>query len=85
MKLGLRIERLILDGYDFNLHQRGQLQAAFEGELARLLTAGSLSDALSGGVALPALPPLRLAAGPETTPSQVGSSLARSVYGGLGR
>jgi len=43
MKLRIHIDRMVLDGFAITASQRGQLQAAVENELARLIaTSGSL-------------------------------------------
>ena len=84
MNIELHIERLILDGLQVEARHRGDLKAAIEAELTRLLaSAGVRSDLLSGG-------PVRSLGGGEvsvtnqTTPSQLGSHIAEAVHNGIG-
>ena len=49
MNINVAIERLVLDGIDVPYHQRSLLQAAVEGELARLLADGGLAPSLLAG------------------------------------
>lgn len=83
----LRIDRLVLDGFNLNPRERQQLQASIEAELGRLLGAQGLHPGLEQGLAVPALaaPPIQLAAlhsGAST--EQLGQQIAASVYGGIG-
>ena len=84
MNVHVHIERLILDGISIAPGQRGLLHAAVEAELARLLAAGGLSPELLAGGATPSVPAdgIRLTRG--SSPAQLGSHIARAVYGGIG-
>lgn len=79
MRVRLHIDRLVLDGVDVSAADRPRLQAAVEGELARLVAAGGLQPPRSAVVV--DAPPI------ETTPraADLGARIAGSVYRGLGR
>jgi hypothetical protein len=82
MDIHLHIARLVL--HDVTLPPGGgaALGAALEVELARLLTEGGLAETWQAGAAVP-----RLSAGPAPltgSPADMGGSIARAVYGGLG-
>ena len=85
MNINLHIERLVLDGLPIARHEGPLVQAAVEAELSRLLTAQGLSPALSNGGALPAVrgDSIQLASG--SSPAQLGTQIAQSVYGGLSK
>jgi hypothetical protein len=84
VNIHLHIERLILDGLPVGPGQGARVQAAVEGELARLLAEGGLAPGLRAGGALRAVPanPIQLA--PGNNPTQIGMQIAQSVYGGIG-
>ena len=82
MDINLHIERLVLDGINLNHHQRLQLQASVQTELARLFAAGSLSPSFMQGVAMPKLNANAIQMrGNDAT--QLGQQIAQSVYGGI--
>jgi hypothetical protein len=85
MTIDVRIERLVLDGIDLPPEKRPLLQAAVEGELARMLAAGGLSADLIPGGARPRVPggEIRLSGGDDA--GDLGVRIARAVYGGIGR
>jgi len=85
MKITVHIERLVLDGIDIPYSERPLLQAAVEGELARMLAAGGLSADLAPGGARPRVPggTIRLEGGND--PCNLGTRIAQAVYGGIGR
>ncbi len=85
MNVRLHIERLILDGFDLPPLSRGELRAALEQELTHLIAAGGLAPALAQGAALPALgaPQISMPQGGGDG-AQLGTAIARSLYGGLG-
>lgn len=80
----LHIERLILDGLPIERAQGSQVQAAVEAELARLLAENGLESSLAVGGAVPQVRAgaMQLSAG--GSPADMGTQIARSVYGGLG-
>jgi|tagenome__1003787_1003787.scaffolds.fasta_scaffold19441517_2 hypothetical protein len=85
MKVRLHIDRLVLDGFDLPPLSRGELRAALERELAHLIAAGGLAPALAQRVSLPSVgaPQINapLAGGDG---AQLGTAIAKSLYGGLG-
>ena len=84
MKIRLHIERLVLTGLPVSSAQGAPLQAALERELAGAMKAGGLSPELRAGGAFPSLRPAD-AEIREHNPEAVGSRIARSVYGAIGR
>lgn len=85
MKINLHIDRLILDGIDLPHAQRPVLQAAVEAELGRLLAEGGVGTDLAGGGAVPSVKAGGFEMGGEGNPDQLGTQIARSVYGGIGK
>jgi hypothetical protein len=84
MDVSLHIDRLILDGIDLPHAQRPLLQAAVEGELARLLLAGGLAPGWEGGGAVPRISGGTMQLAGDGDPAGLGQSIARAVYGGIG-
>jgi hypothetical protein len=84
MNVDLFVERLILDGFSLSRREQALVQAAFEGELTRLLRTGELSESLAQGASLSSVraPGLQLTTGLE--PAQLGIQIARSIYSGIG-
>ena len=85
MNINLHIERLVLDGLDIASGQRPLVQAAVEAELTRLLTAGGLSPALTGGGALHRVSANAIQLTSGAGPADLGRQIAGSVYGGIGK
>lgn len=85
MKINVHIERVILEGLPVTALQGPQVQRAVEGELARLLTTGGLSDELRGGIAVPHVLAGAMELGPRTRPAELGRGIAGAVYRGIGR
>lgn len=85
MKINVQIERLVLDGINIHPHERLLLQAAFESELARLLTDVGLSRELSTGSALPSLSGAAIQISNTSTPERIGHQIAGAVYKGIGQ
>lgn len=82
MDINLHIERLVLDGINLNHHQRRQLQASVQTELARLLVDGGLAPNFMQGAAVPKLNANVIQMrGNDAT--QLGQQIAQSVYGGI--
>ena len=84
MNIKLHIERLVLDGLQLERGQGPHIQAAIEAELTRLLTEQGLAGAFQNGVRLPSLPAAPLQLNHGSTPAQLGTQIAHSVYTGLG-
>ena len=84
MKINLHIERLVLDGINISPGQRDLLQASVITELTQLLNNGGLVGNLVEGVSLPRLS----TRGIQLTgnkPVELGTQIAQSVYGGIGK
>lgn len=85
MNVNLNIERLVLEGFRLRPGEHLLVRAAVERELSRLLSERGVSPQLLSGGALPRLAAgdMRLTGG--ETPRQVGTEIARALYGGIGR
>ncbi|MFY9553198.1 MAG: hypothetical protein WAV20_00805 [Blastocatellia bacterium] len=83
MKIRLHIERLILDGVRLDQRNRPGLHAAVESELTRLLLAGPLSQDLLAGGAVPSLTGTTVQLMSDVHPAELGSQIARSVFGAI--
>ncbi|HEX2832557.1 MAG TPA: hypothetical protein VHW00_06060 [Thermoanaerobaculia bacterium] len=82
MNVCLHIDRLVLDGIDLSSADRPRLQLAIEQELARLIGARGL--AFRDAVALPSIRTPQITVAPDAKPSQLGTSIAGAVFGGVG-
>ncbi len=80
----LHIERLILDGLPIERAQGPHVQAAVEAELSRLLTENGLAPDLQAGGAMPNVRANAIQLTTVSNPTQVGTQIAQSVYGGIG-
>ena len=78
----LHIERLVLDGFPYSLHEGGLLQMALQQELRSLVDRGGLAN-LSGEGMTPALNPEAIPVSTTTRPAQVGTMVANSVFNSL--
>lgn len=85
MKINLHIDRLVLEGIDLPHAQRPVLQTAVEAELGRLLAEGGIGADLAGGGAVPSVRASGFEMGADGNPDQLGTRIARSVYGGIGK
>jgi hypothetical protein len=83
VNVSVHIDRLILDGIDLPHAQRLLLQAAVEGELARLLAAGGLAPGLEGGGTVPRIPGGTMQLTGDGDPAGLGRQIAQAVYGGI--
>ena len=85
MNVNLNIERLVLEGCSLQPGEHVLVRAAVERELTRLFTERGVSPQLLSGGAVPRLDAgeMRLAGG--ESPRQVGTQIARTLYGGFGR
>ena len=86
MRINVQIDRLVVEGIDFDRRQQPLLQAAFERELARLLGQDGLSNELSSGVALRSLnaPSIQIAS-ENNSPHEFGEQVAQAVHKGIGQ
>jgi hypothetical protein len=84
MNIRINIERLILDGLPITHSQGALVQAAVEAELTRLITENGLAADLQAGGAVPILRANGIQLTSGSNPSQLGTQIARSVYGGIG-
>lgn len=84
----LRIDRLVLDGFNLGPRERDQLQFTIETELGRLLGEQGLHASLAGGVAIPSLTaaPIKIGNKLQSSASveHMGQQIAHSVFGGIG-
>ncbi len=80
--IDLRIEELVLHGFD--PHQRQRISAAVETELGRLLGGPHAAEAIGGARSLARLDGGRIAS-PDASPESTGAAIARAVYVGLTR
>jgi hypothetical protein len=83
MNIELQIESLVIDGLDIPHAHRPALKAALEAELGRLLAESGLGESWQAGGAVPVLNTGEIRLQPGSSPSQLGASIARSVYAGL--
>ena len=85
MNISVHIERLILEGLSVTSSQGALVQAALEKELGRLLAAHGLSEELHRGGAVPRVRADAIHLSQENPPAQLGQSIARAIYGGIGK
>jgi len=83
VNLDVEIEELILKGYPFA--DRRAIIKAVERELARLLAESGLPTSLAQGGELPHIDAGGFEASPQSDGGEIGTRVARSVYGGLKR
>jgi hypothetical protein len=84
MNINLHIERLILDGLQVGRNQEPHVQAAVEAELTRLLSENGLASHFKTGGAVPRLDASAMHLTASSSPIQMGTQIARSVYSGMG-
>lgn len=80
----LYIDRLILDGLPVERMHAPQVQEAVEVELTRLLSEQGLGPHLEAGGAAPSVPTHNVQFTTGSTPRQIGTQIAQSVYSGIG-
>ena len=85
MNVNLNIERLVLEGFQLRPGEHALVGAAVERELTRLLTERGLSPQLLSGGALPRLTASDMRLNGGESPRQVGTQIARALYGGIGK
>jgi hypothetical protein len=81
----LHIERLVLDAGVVPAQQRGQVKAAVEQELSRLLSQDGLPPGLEVARAVRSVAALPIELQRNRQPRDVGAQIARSVYQGISR
>jgi hypothetical protein len=85
VNIELHIERLILDGLAIRANRRGEVQAAIEAELTRLLSTGGLSPNLLLGGTMPSVPATSIQLAPPYEPGDLGRYIAGGVHGAIGK
>jgi hypothetical protein len=85
MNVNLHIERLVLDGVPLAPGQQHLLHAALCAELTRLIATGGMQATLAAGAALPHLGGTALTLPANADAGEAGTSIAASIYGGMGR
>jgi hypothetical protein len=83
MNINLHIERLVLDGLPIERNQGPHIQAAVEAELTRLLAENGLAGDLQKGGVVSGIRANQIQFAPGSNPTQMGTQIARSVYGGI--
>src|SRR5215470_4677091 len=84
-RVNVSVGRLILDGFDLPPGSAGQVRAAFQRELMRLLASGELPSGMRAGGARRRLPGGPLDVGAWTDPADLGSRIARAIHEGMKR
>jgi len=85
MNIRLHIERLVVDGFGMQRADGRAVKSAVQTELGRLLIGNGLRHELQQGGAVPQVKAGPLQAGVKPSPRQLGTQIARSVYGGIGK
>jgi len=83
--VNLNIERLVLEGFSLRPGELLLIRAATERELSRLLSEGGISPQLLSGEAVPRLAASDMRLTGAESPKQVGTQIARALYGGIGK
>lgn len=84
MNINLHIERLVLEGLPVTSLQSAHVRSAVERELGRMLVEGGLPEQWRGGGAVPRTPAQQFNLAPGDGPAATGTSIAQSVYRGIG-
>ena len=84
-RVSVQVGRLVLDGFDLPPGGDGQVRAAFQRELMRLLSAGDLPSGIRSGGARRRVPGGPLYIGAWTDPTDLGSRIARAIHEGMER
>jgi hypothetical protein len=85
MNIRLHIERLVVDGFGMRRGDGNAVKLAVQNELQQLLSGDGLRHQLQQGGALSQVRADRLQVGAKPSPRQLGTQIARSVYGGIGK
>jgi hypothetical protein len=80
--VSLHIERLVLDGFAYSLHERGELRTAIQRQLTALIAQGGLGNLSEGGM-VPALHAEGIQIRAVSRPAQVGAMVAGSIFNSL--
>jgi hypothetical protein len=78
MKIDIRIEKLVLNGFDYHDHRR--ISAALEQELAILIKKKGLPDRLTQGDEIPLIFAPSFTTPIDMNPRTIGAEVARSIY-----
>ena len=84
MNVNLHIERLVIDGKNWQPAQRAQFETAFTTELSRLLKSCGVSGERAGVAGGPEVPAATASIGRDTPPSIAGAHIARAVFQRIG-
>jgi hypothetical protein len=84
MNIRLHIERLVVDGFGVRHADGPAVKAAVQSELNRLLTDKGLRNELQQGGAIAQVRAGALQVGARPSLRNLGTGIARSVYGGIG-
>ncbi len=85
MNVNLNIERLVLEGFRLRPGEHALVRAAVEMELTRLLAERGVPTQLLSIGALPRLAASDMRLDGGESPKQIGTRIARALYGGIGR
>jgi hypothetical protein len=85
MNIRLHIESLVVDGYGLQRADGRAVKSAVQKELTRLLNGHGLRRELQQSGAVPQVRAGMMQVGAKPSPRQLGTQIARSVYGGIGR
>jgi hypothetical protein len=85
MNIRLHIERLVVDGFGLQRADGRAVKSAVQAELGRLLTGNGLRHELQQSGAVPRVRADTLQVGAKPSPRQLGTQIARSVYGAIGK
>jgi len=85
MSIRLHIERLVLDGFGLQQAEGRVVKAALQNELRQLLVDNGLRNEFLQSGAVPEVQAATLQVGMNSSPRQLGTQIARSVYGGIGK
>ena len=81
----LYIERLILEGLPVERAKAVQVQMAVEAELTRLFAENGLAANFQAGGAVPSIRAAEIQLAPDSSPAQMGTQIAQSIYSGIGK
>jgi hypothetical protein len=85
MKMNVHIERLILEGLPVGSDEGSRVRAAVIAEMQRLIGIHGISPELRSGGMVPAIRADAMQISKKGSPGQLGTQIARAVYGGLRR
>lgn len=85
MNVKLHIDRLMLEGFQLSGSQGAGVKAAVEAELSRLIKANGVSQEFQRGQVVQRVRAGSFQPARNSTPRALGTQIAQSVYGGIGR